>query len=142
MYVVDTLTRCDQFVSKGFVVEVLTKYSEADGQRPTYISRISTYLFDFCKRHFSVTWRLLHDYDFYDFTLVVRKRLRKKSNSLSGDRIHRSGWSSRYSRMDPNENVIANHSWSVQMSALVGPPPTLTTACSNSAKSRRNPASV
>lgn len=72
-YVVETLTRFDQLSKKGFASNFLTKYSDTDRMRPHLYYADPMYLFDYAKRHFSRNVALLHDYDIYDFTLIVRK---------------------------------------------------------------------
>ena len=72
-YVIETLTRFHQLSHKGFASNFLTKYSDADRMRPDLYYADRGYLFDYAKRHFSRNVALLHDYDLYDFTLVVRK---------------------------------------------------------------------
>ncbi len=72
-YVVQTLTRFNELSSKGFASNFLTKYSDAERMRKDLYYADPLYLFDYAKRHFSRNVALLHDYDIYDFTLVVRK---------------------------------------------------------------------
>jgi SAM-dependent methyltransferase len=72
-YVIETLTRFDKLSRKGFASNFLTKYSDADRMRPDLYYADPGFLFDYAKRHFSRNVALLHDYEIYDFTLVVRK---------------------------------------------------------------------
>jgi SAM-dependent methyltransferase len=72
-YVLDTLADIDRFSSKGFAINVLTAYSDADRMRPDLYYADPCFLFDHCKRRFSRNVALLHDYDLYEFTLLVRK---------------------------------------------------------------------
>jgi SAM-dependent methyltransferase len=72
-YVLETLTRFDQLSTKGFASNFLTKYSDADRMRADLYYADPLFLFDYAKRHFSRNVALLHDYEIYDFTLVVRK---------------------------------------------------------------------
>jgi SAM-dependent methyltransferase len=71
----DTLKRMNGLCSKGFSFNMLTKYSDADRmeQRPDLFYGDPLFFFDFCKRNFSRNVALLHDYDLYDFTILVRK---------------------------------------------------------------------
>jgi SAM-dependent methyltransferase len=73
--VLETLKQMDSLCSKGFSFDILTKYSDADriAQRPDLYFADPLVLFDFCKRNFSRNVALLHDYDLYDFTILVRK---------------------------------------------------------------------
>jgi SAM-dependent methyltransferase len=73
--VVATLRRMNAFCTKGFSFNILTKYSDEDRmvQRPDLFFGDPLFFFDFCKRNFSRNVALLHDYDLYDFTILVRK---------------------------------------------------------------------
>lgn len=73
--VLETLKQMNAKCSKGFSFDILTNYSDADrmAQRPDLYFADSLALFDFCKRNFSRNVALLHDYDLYDFTIIVRK---------------------------------------------------------------------
>jgi hypothetical protein len=74
-FVCETLPRMNALCSKGFSFNMLTKYSDADrmAQRPDLFYGDPLFFFDFCKRNFSRNVALLHDYDLYDFTILVRK---------------------------------------------------------------------
>lgn len=72
-YVIGELHRMDSLSRKGFSANFLTKYSDAEYMRPHLYYADPCYLFDYCKRHFSRNVALLHDYEVYDFTIIVRK---------------------------------------------------------------------
>jgi hypothetical protein len=72
-YVLHTLHEFDRLSSKGFASNFLTKYSDADKMRSHLYYADPMFLFDYCKRHFSRDVAILHDYEIYDFTLLVRK---------------------------------------------------------------------
>lgn len=72
-YVVSELHKIDQLSRKGFSFNMLTKYSDPEYMRPHLYYADPCYLFDYCKTHFSRNVALLHDYEVYDFTLLVRK---------------------------------------------------------------------
>ncbi len=72
-YVVSELHKMNELSLKGFSFNMLTKYSDAEYMRPHLYYADPCYLFDYCKRHFSRNVALLHDYEVYDFTLIVRK---------------------------------------------------------------------
>ena len=74
-YVVKTLTRMNELADRGFSCNFLTKYSDADHMRPDLYYADPGYLFDVAKRNFSRNVAILHDYDLYDFTIIVRKKL-------------------------------------------------------------------
>ena len=73
--VLETLKQMNAKCTKGFAFDILTNYSDADrmAQRPDLYFADSLALFDFCKRNFSRNVALLHDYELYDFTIIVRK---------------------------------------------------------------------
>ena len=70
-----TLERMNALCSRGFAFNMLTKYSDPGrmSQRPDLFYGDPLFFFDFCKRSFSRNVALLHDYDLYDFTILVRK---------------------------------------------------------------------
>jgi len=72
-YVIETLHDFDRLSSRGFAFNALTVYSDADRMvtRLHYADPLK--LFDYCKRNFSPAVALLHDYELYEFTIVVRK---------------------------------------------------------------------
>jgi SAM-dependent methyltransferase len=72
--VIGALTDFDRLSRRGFASNFLTKYSDADRMRGDLYYADPLQLFDYCKRHFSRDVALLHDYELYDFTLIVRKR--------------------------------------------------------------------
>jgi hypothetical protein len=72
-FVIQSLTKMNQISSKGFSANFLTKYSDADHMRADLYYADPCYLFDYCKTHFSKNVAVLHDYNLYDFTLLVRK---------------------------------------------------------------------
>jgi SAM-dependent methyltransferase len=72
-HVLDTLSRMNRLAIKGFAFNCLTKYSDADYIRPNLYYADPCFLFDYCKINFSKNVALLHDYELYDFTILVRK---------------------------------------------------------------------
>ena len=58
---------------KGLSFNMLTQYSDADRMRPDLYYGDPCFFFDYCKRNFSRNVALLHDYNLYDFTILVRK---------------------------------------------------------------------
>jgi len=72
-YVIQTLEKLDDRTTHGFSSNFLTKYSDADKMKPHLYYADPCFLFDYCKKHFSKNVALLHDYELYDFTIVVRK---------------------------------------------------------------------
>lgn len=72
-YFLDTLTMFHDHARKGFSFNALTKYSDVDRMRDDLFYADPCFLFDYCKTHFSRNVALLHDYDIYDFTIIVKK---------------------------------------------------------------------
>ena len=58
----------------GFSFNCLTKYSDADRMEDYLYYPDPCLYFDYCKRNFSRNVALLHDYELYDFTILVRKK--------------------------------------------------------------------
>ncbi len=74
-YVIKTITTMNALADRGMSFNFLTKYSDADHMRPDLYYADPGFLFDYCKRNFSRNVSILHDYDLYDFTVIVRKKL-------------------------------------------------------------------
>jgi SAM-dependent methyltransferase len=71
--VLDAINLMNSRSTKGLAFNMLTKYSDADRMRPDLYYADPCFFFDYCKRNFSRNVALLHDYDLYDFTILVRK---------------------------------------------------------------------
>lgn len=71
--VVQALHQMHALSSKGFAFNMLTKYSDPERMRPDLYYGDPCFFFDYCKRNFSRNVTLLHDYNLYDFTILVRK---------------------------------------------------------------------
>jgi len=72
-YIHNTLIELDNLSLKGFSFNALTSYSDEDYKKDYLYYSDPCHLFDFCKKHFSRNVALLHDYDLYEFTIVVKK---------------------------------------------------------------------
>jgi SAM-dependent methyltransferase len=71
-YVLETIRKVARLSLKGFAFNVLTKYSDPDRMRPDLYYADPSMLFDYCKRNFSRFVALLHDYQLYEFTILVK----------------------------------------------------------------------
>lgn len=71
-YVHRTVDKLAALANKGFAFNALTSYSDADRMRPDLYYADPCRMFDYCKRRFSRNVALLHDYDLYEFTVLVR----------------------------------------------------------------------
>jgi len=72
-YLLKTLNLLNQRSKKGFSFNCLTSYSEIDKMKEHLYYANPCYLFDICKRNFSRNVSLLHDYNLYEFSIIVRK---------------------------------------------------------------------
>jgi len=72
-YMRQTLHQLNDASVKGFAFNVLSSYSDP-GKRKDYLFYADPcYWFDHCKKQFSSSVALLHDYPLYEFTILVRK---------------------------------------------------------------------
>jgi predicted RNA methylase len=74
-YIFDTITLMNERSTAGFSFNILTMYSDIEFMKPELYYADPALLFDYCKRKFSKNVALLHDYNQYDFTIIVRKNL-------------------------------------------------------------------
>lgn len=72
-YILATLIEMDKKSVAGFSFNILTKYSDPEFMKAELYYADPCFLFDFCKMNFSRNVALLHDYNQYDFTIIVRK---------------------------------------------------------------------
>lgn len=72
-YLLNTLDVLDKSCTKGFAFNCLTSYSDESLKRNNLYYADPCWLFDICKRKYSRNVALLHDYNLYEFTLLVRK---------------------------------------------------------------------
>lgn len=72
-YIIDTLQMFQGCAKEGFAFNCLTKYSDEDRMQDYLYYADPLYIFDYCKKNFSRNVALLHDYDIYDFTIIVRR---------------------------------------------------------------------
>lgn len=73
-YLEATLDVLDRTSRVGFAFNCLTSYSDTDKMRDYLYYADPCVLFDLCKRRYSRNVALLHDYDLYEFTILVRKQ--------------------------------------------------------------------
>ena len=69
----ETVDRFDQLSTKGFAFDVLTLYSDPPLRRPDLHYADPLFWFDRCKRKYSRSVALLHDYPLWEFTVLVGK---------------------------------------------------------------------
>jgi SAM-dependent methyltransferase len=71
-FIIDTLNNIAKMSKKGFAFNMLTKYSDKERMREDLYYGDPLFYFDYCKMNFSRNVALLHDYELYDFTILVR----------------------------------------------------------------------
>jgi SAM-dependent methyltransferase len=72
-YILKTLQVMNEKSRLGFAFNALTKYSDKELMKEDLYYADPCFLFDYCKVNFSRNVALLHDYNLYDFTILVRK---------------------------------------------------------------------
>lgn len=72
-HILSTLKIMDEKSVKGFSFNALTTYSDKHLMKQELYYSDPLWLFDYCKKNFSRNVALLHDYDIYDFTVLIRK---------------------------------------------------------------------
>jgi SAM-dependent methyltransferase len=72
-YLEDTLDVLNRTSRLGFAFNCLTAYSDTDKMRDYLYYADPCVLFDFCKRRYSHNVALFHDYNLYEFTIIVKK---------------------------------------------------------------------
>ena len=72
-YILKMLNNFDSFSLKGFAFNCLSSYSDEDKKKDYLYYADPIFFFDYCKRNYSKNVSLLHDYDLYEFTIIVKK---------------------------------------------------------------------
>lgn len=72
-YILSTLSQMDKFSAKGFAFNCLTAFSDTERMKDNLYYADPCYLFQYCKTQFSRNVALLHDYNLFEFTIIVRK---------------------------------------------------------------------
>ncbi|MBA2616040.1 MAG: methyltransferase [Actinobacteria bacterium] len=72
-YVLEKLETLDRLSRRGFSFNMLTRYSDPALMRRDLYYGDPCFYFDLCKQRFSRNVALLHDYEVYEFTILVRK---------------------------------------------------------------------
>lgn len=72
-YIIETISVMNSKSRNGFAFNALTKYSDKEYMKEELYYSDPCFLFDYCKRNFAKNVALLHDYQEYDFTIIVRK---------------------------------------------------------------------
>lgn len=72
-YVLHNLEQFNKKSRRGFSFNCLTKYSDEWLMKDELYYGDPLFFFDYCKKNFSKNIALLHDYNLYEFTILVRK---------------------------------------------------------------------
>lgn len=72
-YILKTLDIINAKTGKGFAFNLLTAYSDEDRKRNYLYYASPEEIFKHCKENYSRNVALLHDYNLYEFTIIVRK---------------------------------------------------------------------
>lgn len=70
-YIKETIKKMFENSNKGISFNLLTKYVDFEAENLYYADPM--YYFDFCKRELSRYVSLLHDYNLYEWTIVVKR---------------------------------------------------------------------
>lgn len=77
-HILNTLDHLDRLSSKGFAFNVLTNYSDADRMRRDLYYANPSFILEFCLRRYSRHVAILHDYNLFEFTVLVKKTAETK----------------------------------------------------------------
>ena len=72
-YILDTLKEMNLKSKKGFSFNLLSKYSDKHYMKENLFYASPLFFFDYCISKFSKNICLKHDYNLYEFTVLVRK---------------------------------------------------------------------
>ena len=72
-YILRELGLLNRHSERGFAFNCLTSYSDTELMKSHLYYADPLFFFDFCKKHYSRNVALLHDYNLYEFTILVRK---------------------------------------------------------------------
>lgn len=72
-YILKTIDMMHQRSKLGYSFNILTKYSDQEYMKNNLFYADPCFFFDYCKRNHSRNVSLIHDYDLYEFTILVKK---------------------------------------------------------------------
>lgn len=73
-YILNNLKILNELTTTSFAFNMLTSYSDTHLMRSDLYYADPCFYFDYCKKEFSKSVTLLHDYNLYEFTMVVSKQ--------------------------------------------------------------------
>lgn len=72
-YILTTLNKINSICTKGFSFNILTSYSDLEYMKEYLYYASPEFFFNHCKINYSKQVAILHDYNLYEFTILVRK---------------------------------------------------------------------
>ncbi|MFA5404941.1 MAG: class I SAM-dependent methyltransferase [Ignavibacteria bacterium] len=72
-YILETLKYMNEKSENGFSFNLLSNYCNEEHMRDDLFYADPCFFFDFCKRNFSRNVSLLHDYNLYEFSILIKK---------------------------------------------------------------------
>lgn len=72
-YIINTLNKINSIAINGFSFNILTSYSDEEYLKDYLYYASPEFFFKHCKLSYSKQISLLHDYDLYEFTILVKK---------------------------------------------------------------------
>ena len=72
-YILETILDINKYALKGFSFNILTSYSDEEYKKDYLYYANPLEIFDFCKKNIARNVSLIHDYDLYEFTIIVKK---------------------------------------------------------------------
>ncbi|MDD7885175.1 bifunctional 2-polyprenyl-6-hydroxyphenol methylase/3-demethylubiquinol 3-O-methyltransferase UbiG [Flavivirga sp. 57AJ16] len=73
IYIEKTLNTLNDISELGFSFNILTSFSDEEYKKDYLFYADPMFYFNYCKNNFSRNVAVLHDYDLYEFTIIVRK---------------------------------------------------------------------
>jgi SAM-dependent methyltransferase len=83
-YVLETLDKLAAVSRRGFAFNALTSHSDPERMRPDLFYADPAVLLDHCLQHYSRNVVLDHDYELYEFSVIVRLDRRKPAQRSRG----------------------------------------------------------
>jgi SAM-dependent methyltransferase len=72
-HIITTLDNINRYSKKGFAFNCLTMFSDTPKMKANLYYADPCFFFEYCKNNYSRNVALLHDYELYEFTIIVRR---------------------------------------------------------------------
>ena len=73
-YIFKTLDQINSIAVKGFAFNILTSYSDKEFMKEYLYYASPEYYFQHCKINYAKNISLIHDYDLFEFTILIKKQ--------------------------------------------------------------------